>query len=53
MYCYHKEPPVDLMEHLLGKTLYAHGIKELKDKAKVGAEHTLTYFFFLMFAKAR
>lgn len=43
---YHKESPVDLMEHLVGKRLKAHEMKELKDKAKVGAEHTLTFFFF-------
>lgn len=45
MYCYHKEPPVDLMEHLLSKRLYAHGKKGLKYKAKVGAKHSLTYVF--------
>lgn len=43
---------MDPMEHLLGKTLYAHGIEKLNDKARVGTEHTLTYVF-LMFSKAR
>ena len=41
MYYYHKKPSVDLMEHLFCKRLHAHGIKELKDMAKMGDKHML------------